>query len=472
MKNKKGASVIILVFSLLALLGLASFALDMGIILNQRYELQKAVESAALITTSEYEPFENGNNFELPAENQITDATTGNASLHYQALLDTNQIVQGLPANPTITMNIPSKAVMIEADTTVTTYFLQIIGINSVTIQAKAAAVNVPSYLSSIFPKPTGSILRGSGAYLDTDIRQPLGSVAANTTTVYNQNANLNNIYGPPDGRTLSLGPGGFITIKLPVSLVDGKGIDFAIHERGHAEGYSVFAGIDADPTNPYADASSPGGGIKWVNVSCTGIPINVNKNGLIGAHRATVSVNGMNYTDYKFYGSGVFDLGTKCVNNGTTIYDGTGSVPGAARISNVKYLKIIDDNTENGFYLQSRLTSTVPAAIPTFLPGEHSMFTPGADIDAVEIYHHSRLIDTNDFINDTDGDGIIDLAENMYGVDPAVADTDGDGINDLTEIWGYNTNGTTTLQSGPSEILFKDYPTWATPPPLMEVNP
>ena len=71
MGNKKGASIIILVFSIFAILGLASFALDLGLILNQRYELQKAVESAALLSASEYEVYESGGNLVLPASSAV-----------------------------------------------------------------------------------------------------------------------------------------------------------------------------------------------------------------------------------------------------------------------------------------------------------------------------------------------------------------------------------------------------------------
>lgn len=478
-KSRKGASLIILAFSALAIAGLASFALDLGIILNQRYEFQKAVESAALISASEMEIYELGGVFRVPTQNQISNIATNN----YDALAKHNQLMREVASAPTITVNRTSKAVKVEADTTVPTYFFNLLGVSKVNIQAKAAAVNVPTYLSGTFPKPTGSVLNGIGTYRDTEIMQPLGGdnsgAGESTTNIFNVNANYAYIYGMPDGRALSLGPGGHITIKLPSVIVDGKGSDFVIYERGHAEGYFVYAGIDNNPANPYSDASSPGNDIKWVNISCTGIPLYANKSVLLGAHETSVTIGGGVITDYKFYGSGMFDLGAQCRDGaGTLIYDGTGVVPGVPSISNVKYLKIIDDNSEDGFFIQPRFGINNTVGIPTLLPGEHSSITPGADLDAIGIFHHSRLVRVADFDSgDTDGDGLLDVLERMVGLDMNNADTDGDGIDDPVEYLGYSPvsppiDAADTIESaGSATILYKDYPATTLAPPVMAVD-
>ncbi|OGI01267.1 MAG: hypothetical protein A2Y25_01915 [Candidatus Melainabacteria bacterium GWF2_37_15] len=462
MRNKKGSSIIILVFSIMALLGLCTFALDLGLILNQRYELQKAVESAALLAASEYEIYETGGTFIMPTQAQITT----NATSHYDALVNSNQFITGFGGTPTINVNPTSRAVSITADATVPTYLLAVLGVKEINIQAAAAAVNLPVYLSSTFPKPGGSILQGAGAtFKDMDIKQPLGSVTPNTgtITVYNQNTDIKKLYGQPDGKVLSLGPGGYITLRLPTTLVNGNGFDFAIYERGHAEGYFVYAGIDTNPNDPYVDASDPGGGISWVNISCTGTPlyVNINTIEMIGSHMVDVPYSGATLTTHKFYGSGLFDLGAKCTNGGVTVYDGTDPAAAAPKISNVKYIRIIDDNKEDGFFIQPPFGGITPSAIPTLLPGEHSTITPGADIDGVEIYHHSRLISLTDYATDTDTDGLIDVLERMLGFDPNDDNTDGDTINDNVEYIG--TVG--------SSVLYKDYPTWTEVPPTMEVQ-
>ncbi|MCK5177771.1 MAG: hypothetical protein KAQ92_08660, partial [Candidatus Aenigmarchaeota archaeon] len=402
MTRRKGASIVILVFSLLAIIGLASFALDLGYVLNQRYELQKAVESAALLAASEYEVYEEdlgaGNlALKVPAAADIENAATGIASVYYQALKDNNQLLNiGTDATPVVTLDASSSAVKVAAGAEIVPFFISMLGIKKIEINAIAAAVSAPVYLSSVYPKPTGSILNGLGlTYRDTEIKDPLGSDtslgAIPTTTVHNQNNDLNNIYGQPDGNSLSLGPGGYITLKLSTILADGKGVDLAIYERGNADGYFVYAGIDINPNTAYVDASIPGGGIQWINISCTGIPLYTQTDGMIGCHRTSVQINGVAKIEYKFYGSGLFDLGTKCTNPvDGVIYDGTDDTTAPPKLYNVKYLKIIDDNTEDGFFLQPRFNINTPYAVPSIFPGEHSTITPGADIDAVAILHHS----------------------------------------------------------------------------------
>ena len=505
--KRKGASIIILAFSLIAILGLSSLVVDLGMILNRRYELQKAVESAALISASEYELYESdqdtAGDFRLrfPPDAKINNSTTGVAGINYKKLKDTNQFLQYGTDTVNISFDKDSRAVKVEATATVHTYIISILGIKKIKIYAKAAAVNVPVYLSRLFPKPNGSILSGENDlavpgpdYKDTEIHDPLGSDTTGgahpTGTAYNRNNKFDNIYGPPDSKSLSLGPGGFITIKLPATIYDGKGADFIIYERGNAEGYFVFAGIDVNPANPYIDAANPGGGIKWINVSCTGIPLyaKMDDDETIGSYRTTVSVNGSSYTVYKFYGSGLFDLGDRCdsLTDGA-IYDPT-QVTTAPSIKNVKYLKIIDDNMEDGFFLQPRLnftnhpnsTTNTEHGIPMIMPGEHSTFTPGADIDAIAILHHSRLISLADYAKDTDGDRLIDVKERMLGLNPNNVDTDGDGKKDMIEYEGdepetaYGYGDTPQDESTQDDVttLFKEYPTKAFEPPIMEIKP
>lgn len=479
-KKKPGVSIILLVFSLLTLLGLSALVIDLGIILNQRYEMQKAVESAALLAASEYEAYW-ASIFIMPNESLITDSDSGIAAQHYHALKNINQVLfQGKEQAPlNVELKPSSRAVKVESTFNVPTYFLGVLGITSVQIPAKAAAVASPVFLSSRFPRPAGSIVSGvSSSYRDTHIRDPLGGTSGSAKT-YNHNNSFNNIYGKPDGKALSLGPGGHITIRLPAMIYDGKGFDFIIYERGHAEGYFVYAGVDADPTNPYISAANPGGGIQWVNISCTGIPLYVKSGYTIDAYKTTVTVNGSSTTDYKFYGSGIFDLGMKCSDGGTEFYDGTDSTD-APRIKNVKYLKIIDDNVEDGFLIQPKfgMEASQPAAIPMLIPGEHSSFTPGADIDAIEILHHSRLISVKEFDSgDSDEDGLLDTVELMFGLDPGVVDTDGDTISDLLEREGYmirstlNSDATLVGSSGMLPIIFKEYFGSDLCPPTMEVD-
>ncbi len=509
-KSRNGVSVIILIFSLFAIIGLAALVLDLGLIINQRHELQKAVESSALLAASEYELYESdrrtADDFRLhfPDDSKITDTGTGIGTVYYKALKDYNQFLSvGTDLSPTVSFNKDSRAVLVEANARFPTYFLSIIGISKIQIEAKAAAVNIPAYLSGNFPKPSGSIVNGvdtsvSPEVRDTEIKPPLGRDTSGgvhpTGTVYNQNTDFDNIYGRPDGISLSLGPGGHVLIRLPSTIYDGKGVDFAVYERGNAEGYFLYAGVDNDPANPYIDAANPGGGINWINVSCTGIPLyaRMDNDEPIGAYETDVYINNnSSETAYKFYGSGFFDLGARCEDSsGTVFYDGT-DTSASPRINNVKYLKIIDDNIEDGFFLQPRLNfGTHPAisnlntehAIPMIIPGEHSSITPGADIDAIEIRHHARLISTSDFSTDTDGDGLIDVVERIHGLDPNLSDTDGDGYDDITELEGdepetvYGYDDTPQYESEGSQddvqTLYKEYPLEDYHPPVIIIKP
>jgi hypothetical protein len=58
---------------------------------------------------------------------------------------------------------------------------------------------------------------------------------------------------------------------------------------------------------------------------------------------------------------------------------------------------------------------------------------------------------DDLDKSTDTDGDGLTDSEEDLYGTDPADADTDGDGLNDYEEVMTYETDPLDTDSDGGS---------------------
>jgi len=167
-------------------------------------------------------------------------------------------------------------------------------------------------------------------------------------------------------GDALSLGPGGFITMRLPAPIVDKTGYDLFVKEVGDSiEGYMVFAGIDADPTDPYVKKGSTGS-INWVNISSCGVS---NSNLGTLAHQSANTELSSN-TD-KFYGSGYFDF-SKCTPT----------------ITMAKYIRIIDDNEESAFVSNDKNTY-----YKVMMYGEASTATAGADIDAVKVLNHVKLI-------------------------------------------------------------------------------
>jgi len=474
--KRKGVAIILLIFSIIAIFSMCGFVIDLGIILNSRFEFQKLVETTALTAVTEYGAYEdNANIIRYPAVANISTNVNNSAKKNFDAFVASNSfLLLSQDITPVITFGTTiqsrySRAIMVEATAVVRTYFLNIIGIRSIKLQASAAAMHIPVYLK------TGNVLNGVAAYRDTQLRDPAGGaattqtingVAYTTPAIVNVNTNLNNIYGMTEGTVLSLGPGGYITIKLPASLIDGKGFDLQIRAAGNAAGYFVFAGNDTDPSDPYIDAANPGGGIDWVNISCTGTPIGAPTNGNVGSYIQNVAGIG---NQAKFYGSGYFDMGVVCTND-----------PGNynANVKSAKYLKIIDDNVEDGFILRDPEADASMAAIPSIFPGQNSSFTPGVSIDAIAVEHHSKLISINDFTKDTDNDGLLDVFENSLKLNPcgpseaAPACGAPPGSDDDREYWGFaNTGINNIIIDNPTTALRIDYPSRQDNPPKMYIS-
>ena len=485
-KKRKGVSVILLMFSLIAIFSLAGLIVDLGILLNTRYEFQKLLETSALAAVADYNAYE-GTGADL---NKIMYPPVANISTNVNSIVNNNLnafiasnsfLLISKNITPEITFGTTiqsrySRAIKITATADVKTYFLTLIGIRSIKILGSAAAMNVPVYLKN------GNILNGTWpgtvppSYKDTDIRNPAGGASSikslngeNYTlpAITNINATFSNIYGFPEGRVLSLGPGGYITIKLPATLVDGRGFDLQIITRGTATGYFVFAGNDTNPANPYVSATSPGGGIAWVNISCTGTPVGNSTNGTVGSYNQTCTALPVGQqVQPKFYGSGYFDIGASC------------SSGYAGNVHTAKYLKIIDDNLEDGFILNDPEVYANMTAIPSYFAGQNSSYTPGVSIDAIAVEHHPRLISTSDFAKDTDADGLIDVFEQTLGLGPC-GPSDGTqncgtppASDDALEYWGYqNTGRNNIVQDNPMTALRIDYPSRSDNPPKMYVN-
>lgn len=480
-KKRKGVSIIILCYSLIAIFALCTLVIDLGIILNCRYEFQKLIETAALASITDYEAYENpsDNTIKYPTVANISTNAGSSVNNNINAFIKSNSfLLMSQNITPTVTFGTTSKskysrAIKIDATAVVKTYFLQMFGIKSIKIPASAAAMHIPVYLKS------GNILNGVSTYKDTDIRDPVGGAATTQTingvsytlpAVSNVNNNFDNIYGIPDGKALSLGPGGYVTIKLPATLVDGKGFDLQIITAGNIFGYFVFAGNDVDPANPYVDAASPGAGIQWVNISCTGTPVGTTTNGAVGSYNQWIDLNGNGIVDAgetqaKFYGSGYFDLGATC-SSGYNV-----------NIKSAKYLKIIDDNVEDGFTLKDPKNESSLETTPSFFSGQNSSIAPGVSIDAIAVEHHSRLISSADFALDTDGDGLLDVFENSFGLNPSGSSDGSATNNDALKFWGYITpasgGGSISgiLIDNPTTALRLGYPTRLDNPPKLYVN-
>lgn len=371
MKQKKASSTLYIIIFIVILLAFLAFAVDGTIILTYRARLQNAVEMTALAAASEfYNP--NASNI----EDQINATASGTFNLLKYGGLEVASIVT------TIKNTSSDKRVLINGTMTAQPFFLSFLGVEGIKLKAKACAesdeLTVSAYYNGI------NWLTVSAAYLsdilsedtnlhDTAVLYPLGNFKSAS---YKSGITDFGLLEDVDNHPLSLGPGGFVTIKLPAPIINKPGPDLYIKEAGAIEGYFVFVGLDKDPNNPYVQYSKPGAGITWINISCSGVSDEQDPANIIGAYEVTTAIG----QEKKFYGSGKFDIGDACITS--TSND----------ISMAKYLRIVDDNQESAFI------KTVGNFYKTMPYGEASTATSGADIDEVKVLNYIKLIPPANF--------------------------------------------------------------------------
>lgn len=391
--TKKNASTIVFViFFFFMFLVFAAFGVDGTIVLANRAELQYATEQAALAGASAF-----------TYSTTATDADRRTAATQ-AANSAFNLLNKGSLKSSTINISFPATASWrrIHINTTMVSqpFFLSFFGISGINLSADAYAASEPLAASSNYGTAINwitqsasylsDILSRTANYHDTTILRPLGSTTAvNTSASYNTataTTPMFSLINSSDGSPLSLGPGGFITIKLPAPVVDKPGPDIYVREAGTAlEGYFVFAGIDINPYAPYVDANNVGAGISWINISCSATPEIQDSNTVTSSNLNNFYVAATNSTvtqnQNKFYGSAYYDISNSCI---------TGTANG---ISLVKYIRIIDDNQETAFVSLPGDTSNPRHFYKTMLYGESSTSTAGADIDQVLVLNHVRLM-------------------------------------------------------------------------------
>ena len=407
MKKIKASSTVFIIAFFVAFLAFSAFAVDGTIILTQRAKLQSATEAAALAGASEFNSSPDTPTVQL---NVVNAAKNTFKLIQVDSLknMDVNSLSN---FNPEV--STAHNQIRITTNYLAQPFFLSFLGVTGIKLEAKACATSealavnanyltvnwittAAPYFSDIISKDLNlhdtAILNPLGGFLSASIDSVTGWVMfdAIDLAVPSRNPPI------PAGTIvpLSLGPGGFITLKMPAPIIDKPGADLYIKEVGDAvEGYFVFAGLDNDPgettdssaaTGPYVQADKPGAGITWVNISCSGTPEVKDNNGGIGAY--SVSTDGLD-AQTKFYGSGYFDLGSSCISG---------------PISMAKYIRIVDDNSESAFVKNS--VGNIPATNPptyykAMLYGEASTDTAGADIDAVMVLNHVRLISPSSYI-------------------------------------------------------------------------
>lgn len=372
--NKKSASSLLyIVIFLTTFFIFSAFAVDGTIVLTNRVKLQNAVEMAALSGASEL-------TYDINASSSTIKTAAETAAKNTFKLLQYGGLESVDVDNPsffTVNADPAQNKVSITANMIAQPYFLAFFGVNGINVAAKATAINEPLEVTANY---TGidwlttnavyksDILSKDLNMNDTAILLPLGDFKS--ASYDSASAGLVNfkLIEQANNQPLSLGPSGFITIKLPAPIIDKPGYDLYIKEAGTIEGYMVFAGLDNNPDNPYVQHDKPGDGISWVNISCAGKPDPVDASGKLGTY--TVATDNLG-TQNRFFGSGYFDIGDSCVGN----------------ISMAKYIRIVDDNDESGFVKNNA------SLYKAKLYGEASSSTAGADIDEVKVLNHVRLV-------------------------------------------------------------------------------
>ena len=390
--KKKASSIVYIIFFFVFFLALCAFAIDATIIFTNREKVQNAAEIAALAGASAFETDDNAKAIKA-ATDTFKLLVPGGAKIPSYTDTKFFEVKTFIKTTP----NGTERRVLVSVKALSQTFFLTFLGSSEVPLDANACAVreNLPikstygskviwmssaaTYTSDILS--TKYIADDQNNYKNTAMVLPLGnslsgakSASYSTATPTTPNLGL---IDSSDKSPLSLGPGGYITIKLPAPIVDKPGNDLYVEEIGAAkEGYLVFAGIDNNPDNPYVDPTLPKGLISWVNISCSG-----NNDGLGDIVPKFPMADLINLTTKKdkVYGSAYFDLKNTCIST---------VVNGKSNLNLAKYLRIIDDNAEDAYYGNNYVN----------IYGEASTSTAGADIDSVKILDHVRLIPPTDF--------------------------------------------------------------------------
>ncbi|MGD9580738.1 MAG: pilus assembly protein TadG-related protein [Vampirovibrionia bacterium] len=343
-RDKKGVSLVLLAFGLVTLLGFAALAIDMGNAFNVQNELQKATTTAALSGASVF----NLKDSSSDNINNIQQAVTGTFDLYKAS-------EPGL-ASATVVGNVQvdtkSGAVRLQTKADAQTFFIGIIGIKNLEVNARAAALNHPVpyiVMNDLFPLPKAD-QKKTVAFPESE--NPMAG-----------SAHYYHSY-----------PGGRVQLVCTLPLVNSQGPEISVIETGDLDGYSVL--VSSGPAGP------------WYNITSTGVAYNG------GPGPQPKDPPGSSALDQRFFGSGSFDL------------QGTG-------IENARYIAILDDNLEDGYQAFDKATYVPDGTFTSVSTDEGGS---AMEIDAVLIHQHAISIPFDDLSTDDDGDGVMDAYNKLLG--------------------------------------------------------
>lgn len=354
MKKKQASSTLYFILFFIIFLAFCAFAVDGTIVFTNRAKLQSITETAALAAAEEFN-----------SDNDTAISATEQANVGLVANNLFNTLKQGgLQTAKVDDVGLSPSSRMVTLTTSMVSqpFFLSFLGVSGINLSAQAKAISKPMDVlgandTSLHWATKRAVYQADVIAKDSVVVKPLGEFSSQSFSSGSVNYGLiRSGVTPP--KPLSLGPGGFVTIKLPVPIINKTGPDLQINEIGNREGYMVFAGLDNDPNNPYIDHTDIGGKLSWVNISCAGDA---------AMQRGTAVTNLLGAAQDKVYGSGNFDLSANCLSG---------------NINMVKYIRIIDDNEESAYVNGAKVQ----------LYGESSSPTPGADIESVKVLNYVHL--------------------------------------------------------------------------------
>lgn len=366
--KKKASSTLYFILFFIIFLAFCAFAVDGTIVFTNRAKLQSITETTALAAAEEFNYDLNATQSEIESRVSQTAKdifkTLKQGGLNY-AVLDEPEAIASMDGFGHYT----SGKITLNSHMVSQPFFLSFLGVSGINLSAQSIAISEPTPIYG--GSSAGIRWATKRAVYQADViandSAVLKSLSTDASLSYSSDKVNYGLISSTADEPLSLGPGGFVTIKLPVPIIDKPGYDLQIIESGKAlEGYMVFAGLDNNPNNPYIDYNDTGGGLSWVNISCTGY----SKELVNPVYQA--SNTNLPGSQAKFYGSGYFDIGGSCL--------------GYTPVSMVKYIRIIDDNSESAF------VKTNGTYYKSMLYGESSTNTPGADIDAVKVLNYVHL--------------------------------------------------------------------------------
>lgn len=400
-QKSKGISLILIAMGVITLLSFAALAVDLGSMLNIQNELEKAARTATLAGASQFNP--------LATEAENLTAMTNAAQNVFNLTTDHTNDISGAQIVGNVETNTQYGATAIKVKCNAPTYFIKMLGITTIEVNAEAAALYYPTaykIMNNLNPIPT-PYQKPTLAFAETRDPAVLATTAVDptldpsatatpdptaagapdptldptatpdptldptldptaTTTAVASTALISNCY--------SLGTAGKLQLVGILPIVNGNGPEIIVDEDGDLEGYFVFVATDA---------AGP-----WYNITEKGVPLKIDDPGVQPVPLMPLEIQ-------RFFGSGTFDL------------DGTG-------VENARYLAIVDDGIEDGYLAADKATLLDDTSFPGASSADAAT-NPGADIDGVQILQHSMSVQYGDFLSLASSPAIYDILIGSY---------------------------------------------------------